>query len=115
MLLFYNPKAFVGLGFTADTVKTFQYAEELVWARSPRATREVRVRLTNDGNVVTYEYSHDGGRTWTLHGTRMEVSGIHHNVFGGFLSLRVGLYSTGAGAVKFSDFSYRAIKETSGK
>ena len=114
VLLFYNPKAFVGLGFTADTVKTFQYAEELVWARSPRATREVRVRLTNDGNVVTYEYSHDGGRTWTLHGTRMEVSGIHHNVFGGFLSLKVGIYSTGAGAVKFSDFRYRAIEGAAG-
>ena len=114
LLLFYNPKGYVGIGFTADTVKTYQYSEELPWARNPRATRKVRVRLTNDGNIITYEYSHDGGRTWTLHGTRMEVSGIHHNVFGGFLSLRVGLYSTGAGAVKFSDFSYRAIEETSG-
>jgi len=114
ILLFYNHKAYVGLGFTADTVKTYQYSEELPWARNPRATRKVRVRLTNDSNIITYEYSHDDGRTWTLHGTRMEVSGIHHNVFGGFLSLRVGLYSTGAGAVKFSDFSFRAIPETSG-
>ena len=114
ILLFYNPKAFVGLGFTADTVKTFQYAEELAWARNPQVTREVRVRLTNDGNVVTYKYSHDGGRTWTLHGTRMEVSGIHHNVFGGFLSLKVGIYSTGTGAVKFSDFRYRAIEGAAG-
>ena len=115
ILLFYNHKAYVGLGFTSDTVKTYQYSEELPWARNPRVTRKVRVRLTNDSNIITYEYSHDDGRTWMLHGTRMEVSGIHHNVFGGFLSLRVGLYSTGAGAVKFSDFSYRAIKETSGK
>lgn len=113
ILLFYSPKAFVGLGFTADTVKTFQYAEELEWARSPHATQSVRVRLTNDGNVVTYEYSHDGGRSWTLHGTRMEVSGLHHNVFGGFLSLKVGIYSTGEGAVRFSDFSYRAIGQVS--
>ena len=43
-----------------------------------------------------------------------EVSGIHHNVFGGFLSLKVGIYSTGAGAVKFSDFSYRAIEGVAG-
>lgn len=114
ILLFYNHKAYVGLGFTADTVKTYQYSEELPWARNPRATRQVRVRLTNDSNIITYEYSPDDGRTWTLHGTRMEVSGIHHNVFGGFLSLRVGLYSTGAGAVQFRDFSYRAIAETSG-
>ncbi len=114
ILLFYNPRAFVGLGFTADTVKTYQYSEELEWARQPRKTQRVRVRLTNDANVITYEYSHDDGRTWVLHGTRMEVSGIHHNVFGGFLSLRVGLYSVGQGRVGFSDFAYRAIPETSG-
>ena len=75
-------------------IRDSQYSEELPWARNPRATRKVRVRLTNDSNIITYEYSHDDGRSWTLHGTRMEVSGIHHNVFGGFLSLRVGLYST---------------------
>lgn len=114
ILLFYNPRAFVGLGFTADTVKTYQYSEELEWARHPRKTQRVRVRLTNDANVITYEYSQDDGQTWVLHGTRMEVSGIHHNVFGGFLSLRVGLYSVGQGRVGFSDFTYRAIPETSG-
>ena len=44
------------------------------------------------------------------------IAGVPRHVdMCGFLSLRVGLYSTGAGAVKFSDFSYRAIKETSGK
>ncbi|MET0267510.1 MAG: family 43 glycosylhydrolase, partial [Duganella sp.] len=33
LLLFYNNKAYVGLGFTPDTIKTFQYAEEHGWAR----------------------------------------------------------------------------------
>lgn len=111
LLLFYNYKAFVGLGFTADTIKTFQYAEELVWARVPQPTRRVRVRvrLTNVDNVVTFRYSHDQGRTWTLHPTRMEVSGLHHNVFGGFLSLKIGLYSAGKGSVLIRDFDYRAV------
>ncbi|MBO9717583.1 MAG: family 43 glycosylhydrolase [Pseudoxanthomonas sp.] len=114
LLLYYNPKAFVGLGFTSDTVKTYEYSEELPWARQPRATKDVRVRMTNDANVITWEYSHDGGRSWTVHGTRMEVSGMHHNVFGGFLSLKVGLYATGIGAVRLRDFAYRAIPETAG-
>lgn len=110
LLLFYSQKAFVGLGFAAEHVKTFQYAEEQGWARVPRKTSRVRVRMTNDEHVVTFRYSHDEGKTWTLHGTRMEVSGIHHNVFGGFLSLKVGLYSAGNGAVTFSDFRYRALE-----
>ena len=112
LLLYYNPKAFIGLGFTADTVKTYQYAEELPWARVARASRSVRVRMTNNAHVVTFEYSHDDGHSWTLHGTRMEVSGMHHNVFGGFLSLRVGLFAVGKGAVRLRDFRYRALAES---
>ena len=69
------------------------------------------MRLTNDAHVLTWHYSFDGGRTWRLHGTRMEVSGIHHNVFGGFLSLRAGLYSAGQEAVRFRDFRYRALPD----
>ncbi|MDE1146264.1 MAG: family 43 glycosylhydrolase [Azospirillaceae bacterium] len=109
LLLFYNPKAFIGIGFTPDIIKTFEYADELIWARQPKATTAVRVRLTNDQNVVTWHYSHDGGKTWTLLGTRMEVSGIHHNVFGGFISLKVGVYSAGDGAISLSDLTYRAL------
>jgi len=63
--------------------------------------------------VITFHYSHDGGRHWTLHGTRMEVSGIHHNVFGGFLSLKLGVYCAGAGTVRLNDFTFRALDAAS--
>jgi xylan 1,4-beta-xylosidase len=109
MLLFYSPKAFVGIGFSPEDVKTFQYAEEQPWARNQRPTSRVIIRMTNDDHVVTFPYSHDDGKTWSLHDTRMEVSGIHHNVFGGFLSLKVGLYSAGEGSATFTDFKYRAL------
>jgi len=124
LLLFYNHKAFVGLGFSRQYIKTFQYAEEQTWFRQPAETGSLRIKMTNRENVVTYHYSRDEGETWELHGHRMEVSGIHHNVFGGFLSLRVALYSAvdgesrnsnsravemQNGSVRFRDFRYRAI------
>jgi xylan 1,4-beta-xylosidase len=109
LLLFYSPKAFVGIGFSPDDVKTFQYAEEQPWARSKRLTSRVIIRMTNDDHVVTFRYLHDNGKTWSLHGTRMEVSGINHNVFGGFLSLKVGLYSAAHGSATFTNFRYRAL------
>ncbi len=109
LLLFYSRKAFVGIGFTPDELRVFQYAEEQTWARQKIATRRVRIRVTNDENVVTFHHSHDEGRTWTRLDTRMEVSGLNHNVFGGFLSLRIGIYSAGNGAVRLSDFAYRAL------
>jgi xylan 1,4-beta-xylosidase len=109
LLLFYNHKAFVGLGFTPEHIKSFQYAEEQTWARMPIKSRSLRFRLTNDKQVITYEYSLDDGRNWKTHGTRMEVAGINHNVFGGFLSLKVGVYSAGKGKVQLRDFQYRAV------
>lgn len=112
LLLFYNHKAFVGMGFNAEAIKSFQYAEEQSWARIPLKTRSLRMRITNDHQVITYEYSQDAGRSWTRHPTRMEVSGLNHNVFGGFLSLRVGIYCAGSGKVQLRDFQYRALSET---
>ncbi|MFI4958168.1 MAG: hypothetical protein ACHP7C_03290, partial [Lysobacterales bacterium] len=109
LLLFYNPKAFVGIGFSPRELKTFEYADELPWMRSPMATSSVRIRLTNEGNVITFHYSHDDGKSWVLHGLRMEVSGLHHNVFGGFLGLRIGIYSANEGRIVMRDFTYRAL------
>jgi xylan 1,4-beta-xylosidase len=107
LLLFYNHKAFVGLGFSPDALKIFEYSDELAWARRPHQARTVRLRLRNEEHVVTYHYSYDEGRTWQRHDTRMEVSGLHHNVFGAFLSLRVGVYAAGPGEVRLRDFRYR--------
>jgi hypothetical protein len=39
----------------------------------------------------------------------MEVSGYHHNVRGGFMSLRPALYAAGSGEARFRDFRYRAL------
>ncbi len=111
-ILYYNAKAYVGLGFTGEKVKTYQYAESHEWASVPLKGRKIRARITNDRNVITYNYSLDDGKTWRLHPTRMEVSGLNHNVFGGFLSLKVSICSMGTGNVSLSDFSYKAIAET---
>lgn len=108
LLLFYNHKAFVGMGFAPTRMKTFAWNEEQSWAGGDMATSRVRIRVTNDANVVTWRYSHDEGKSWTQNGLRMEVSGLHHNVFGGFLSLKLGVYSAGAGAIRLSNFVYRA-------
>ncbi len=109
LLLFYNPKAFVGVGFDGKQVKTFAQAEEQPWMRSAYPAKSVRVKVTNGQQIVTFHYSTDEGRTWTLHGLRMEVSGYNHNTFGGFLSLRPAVYSAGQGRIRLRDFRYRAI------
>jgi xylan 1,4-beta-xylosidase len=108
LLLFYSERMFAGVGFTPDEMRTFNYGEEHGWMRTPMETSTVFIRLRNDENVVTMHYSHDG-RNWTQHPWQMEVSGMHHNVLGGFLSLRPAIYSAGTGAIRLRDFRYRAL------
>ncbi|MBU6298720.1 MAG: xylan 1,4-beta-xylosidase, partial [Alphaproteobacteria bacterium] len=59
-------------------------------------------------NIVTFHYSHDG-QNWIQHPWQMEVSGYNHNVFGGFLSLRVAVFSAGQGEVRARSFAYRGL------
>ena len=112
LLLFYNHKAYVGIGFTGREIRTFEFSEDLPWMRAPWPAKTTRARVTNENNVITFHYSNDEGRSWTLHGLRMEVSGYHHNVFGGFLSLKIGIYSAGSGRIRLRDFRYRALDST---
>ena len=57
---------------------------------------------------MTIHYSPDG-KTWERFGTRMEVSGYHHNVAYDFLSLRPAIYAAGTGEVRFRNFTYKAL------
>jgi beta-xylosidase len=71
--------------------------------------RALRLRLTNDRNILTIHTSADQGRSWQKFDVQMEVSGYHHNVAYDFLSLRPALYVAGPGEARFSNFTYEAL------
>jgi beta-xylosidase len=68
----------------------------------------MRLRVRNDRHIVSFHTSTDGAN-WTRFDRGMEVSGYHHNVRGGFLMLRPGLYAAGSGEARFRNFTYRAL------
>jgi len=107
LILFYDERLYCGLGFDARRFVTHQYGIERGRPANPHGQR-MRMRVTNDTHIVTYDSSDDGGRTWRRFERGMEVSGYHHNVRGGFLMLRPGLYAAGQGAARFSNFTFRA-------
>ncbi|HEY8876489.1 MAG TPA: hypothetical protein VIN03_02925 [Roseateles sp.] len=41
--------------------------------------------------------------------TPASVSGLHHNVFGGFVSLRPALFSAANGEARFRNFIYQGL------
>jgi xylan 1,4-beta-xylosidase len=108
LLVFYSSKLYAGLGVADANLVMHRYGMERTSAKPPELGRRVFLRLTNDRHIVTIRYSADG-KTWSLFGTRMEVSGYHHNVAYDFLSLRPALYAAGSGEVRFRNFKYRAL------
>ena len=109
LALFYDERGHAGIGFSPTQLLTYGYGQEHSWMREAVATRQVRLHLVHRDHVVTWRYSHDGGATWVQHPWQMEVSGFHHNVFGGFVSLRIALFSAGAGEARFRHFVYRGL------
>jgi xylan 1,4-beta-xylosidase len=108
LILFYDERLYCGLGFDQTRFVTHQYGIERGRPANPNG-RRMRIRVTNDRHIVTFDTSGDGGRTWRRFDRGMEVSGYHHNVRGGFLTLRPGLYAAGTGEARFSRFTYEAL------
>ena len=106
--LFYSDRMFCGIGFSTEQMFTYIYGQEQSWMRQKMSAGRVRVKVRNEENVVTFFYSLDG-KAWIKHPWQMEVSGYHHNVFGGFLSLRPGIFCTGTGNVELRDFVYKGL------
>lgn len=107
LLLFYDQKLYCGLGVEAARYTLHQYGNEHARSANPAGAKQF-VRIRNDRHIVSMFTSKDRV-TWTRFGRGMEVSGYHHNVRGGFLALKPGLYAAGAGEVRFRDFRYRAL------
>ncbi|MFZ2995883.1 family 43 glycosylhydrolase [Sphingobium sp.] len=108
LLLFYDDTLYCGLGFDEDRFVTHQYGMERGRPANPYG-RRLTMKVSNRDHIVAYHLSDDGGRTWHRFDRGMEVSGYHHNVRGGFLMLRPGLYAAGPEEARFSNFRFRAL------
>jgi len=108
LVLFYDDKLYCGLGFDEKRYLTHQYGMERGRPTNPHG-RRMKMRIANKRHIVAIHTSSDGGHTWHRFDRGMEVSGYHHNVRGGFLMLRPGLYAAGSGEARFRDFRFKAL------
>ena len=108
LCLFYNSEAFYAIGVDQRGVMLLERPPANPWPTAlPSGVVRLGLRIRNDHHEVTCWYAVDGGPWTQLHAT-CELSGLHHNVFRGFLSLRPGLFAAG-GETKFHRFSYRPL------
>jgi xylan 1,4-beta-xylosidase len=108
IVLFYNNTTYSGILADRESI----LANILGWQSVTEKNvikNHVFLRLKNINNTVDMYYSTDGNK-WNKIERSFEISGFHHNAFGGFQAVRIGLCSIGEGTVKFKNFKYKSIK-----
>lgn len=109
-LLFYNDKLYAGVGINKNGMVLHRYGMDQRTTPKPAGmNNKLRIRVTNNRHILTIHTSTDTGKTWVKYGVQMDVSGYHHNVAYGFMSLRPAIYAAGKGKVRFSNLVYRAL------
>lgn len=108
LMVFYNERFFAGLGMSEWNLLELLRGEVSKFEKPKAIGKRFFLRLRNDHHVVTVWHSPDG-KQWTKHWMQYEVSGYHHNVGGGFLSLRPALFAAGSGEVRFRNFRYMSL------
>lgn len=116
LILFYSSHAYLSFGLShgGQLVKHVQRSLDEVSARPTQTTacsqKTTKLRLKNDRQDVSVYYSDEAGNWTRLEYSFDDVSGFQHNVFGGFRSVRPGIYVTGRGKARFSYFHYRGLQ-----
>ena len=95
LLLFYDEKAYAGVASDGKTFTIYRNGEKTETMPSDYH-KHFHLRLLNRANRVTLSASKDG-KSWKELATDIDVSGLHHNNYGGFYALRPALLSTGKG------------------
>jgi xylan 1,4-beta-xylosidase len=107
LVLFYNEQASSGILANHKSIlanlRGWQFETE-----PNKIDRKVALKIKNIHHAVDMFYSTDGNN-WHKIENSLEVSGLHHNVLSGFMSLRIGLCSIGEGAVTFKKFTYEPV------
>jgi len=107
LILFYNDNLYCGIGLNKQGLIRYERGNPLVL--NPRSLgNKIRLRIRNLEHQVSYFFL-EPGKDWTMYEASSEVSTYNHNAFGGFMSLRAGLFSTGKGTVRFSYFKYTGL------
>ena len=104
LLLFYNPEHAAGIFLGSEGVGV-RTATGYVASHQQKGTTRATLRVVNDRQEVDF-YFRIPGKPWQRTQESAEISGIHHNVLGGFLDVRPAVYACGSGQATLRNFRY---------
>jgi beta-xylosidase len=107
LCLFYNEQANLRISVDANQFTVFNQQNAKIRAKNEFGKHGF-LRILNDENEISFYYGSDG-KTWNRLERSIDATGFNHNVFGGFMSLRAGLFTFGDGKSRFDNFVCRKL------
>lgn len=109
LLLFYKPKAFVGITFDSNSIRLYKAYDQFTEIPNKYGNK-LYLKIINNRNKCTFLVGKDG-KKWEELSTDIDVSDLNHNNYNGFRSLRIALYAGGTGTIDYKDFKYKDITQ----
>ncbi|MGA9671314.1 MAG: family 43 glycosylhydrolase [Terracidiphilus sp.] len=104
LMLFYDPQHATGIMLSPEGIGV-RLANGYIPSRLEKGVTRATLRIVNDRQEIDFYYRLPGQR-WQKTQESAEISGMQHNVLGGFLDVRPALYACGSGAATFRTFRY---------
>jgi len=104
LLLFYNPDHATGILLDAEGVGV-RLANGYIPSHQQKGATRATLRVVNDRQEVDF-YFRLPGKSWQRAPESAEISGMQHNVLGGFLDVRPAVYACGSGKATLRNFRY---------
>ena len=104
--LYYNPGHLAGIRVAPEGISV-RNTTGSTRDRSEKGATRATFRIVNDRQEIDFYYRLPG-QEWKKTRSSSEISGMEHNVLGGFLDVRPALYACGQGQATFRDFRYWA-------
>lgn len=104
LMLFYDQDHAAGITLGPRGISA-RAANGLVFDAIQKGAKQATLRIVNDRQELDFYYRLPNGN-WRRTQESAEISGMHHNVLGGFLDVRPALTSWGTGSATFRSFRY---------
>jgi xylan 1,4-beta-xylosidase len=104
LLLFYNPEHATGITLGPNGIGV-RIGNGLTFSHPEDTAKRATLRIVNDRQEIDF-YFRRPNQDWQRVPESAEISGMHHNVLGGFLDVRPALSAWGTGNAIFRSFRY---------
>jgi Beta-xylosidase len=109
LVLFYNDKAYIGIGFDRKNIYNWTDGEKRK-IDTQESGKCVWLKIRNIEQIVMVKYSWNG-KSWIEVDLAKDVADFNHNNLRDFQSLLPGIFAYGSGEVRFSKFTFRKLNK----